>query len=317
MNIWLGFLLVFGLSFTLSFLSAPIFIRRLRAKGFVVKDMYKSDQPDIPTVGGLIILSGVLASLILGQLLFQGSAEKLLIFYFIVFSFAIFGLLDDLIDFGMKKVKLVLPFFLALPIALLNMDTTLWIGFTQVELGAVYLFVIAPVYVMVVSNLINMHSGYNGLAVGLVAMLLATVGIGGYLKNGPESLIFVLPILGGTLAFLLFNRYPSQVFDGNIGSLMLGSALGGLIVLNNLEIFGIIILFPHIVNFLMYVGLKVTGMKEVKFGGVREDGTLIIPHPVCLKWTLPYYYPMSEQKATAVMFLLTGLFCFLGIIFVA
>ncbi len=307
---------VFGLSIATSFILAPRFIERLRENGFVVKDMYKPEQPNIPTKGGLIILFGVLASLIMAQLLFSSLAGRLLIFYFIVISFAIFGLVDDLIGFGMKRLKIALPFFLALPIALLIVDTSLWIGFTQIELGAFYLFIIAPVYVMVVSNLVNMHSGYNGLAVGLVSILLITVGIGGYLKNGSESLLFVLPILGATLAFLNFNRYPSQIFDGNIGSLMLGSALGGLILLNNLEIFGVIILIPHIVNFLMYVGLKISGMTVVKFGEVNSDGTLEIPHPVCLKWTLPYYYPMTEQKATTVMFLLTGLFCAFGLIFV-
>jgi UDP-N-acetylglucosamine--dolichyl-phosphate N-acetylglucosaminephosphotransferase len=312
----LKLLAVFVLSFATSIILAPRFIERLREKGFVVKDMYKSEQPDIPTKGGLIILSGVLASLILAQLLFSNHADKLLIFYFIVFSFAIFGLVDDLIDFGMKKLKIVLPFFLAIPIALLIVDASLWIGFTQIELGAFYLFIIAPVYIMVVSNLINMHSGYNGLAVGLVSILFITVGIGGYIQNGPESLIFVLPILGATLAFLNFNRFPSRVFDGNIGSLMLGSALGGLIVLNNLEIFGVVILIPHILNFLMYVWLKISGMKVLKFGEVKTDGTLKIPHPICLKWTLPYYYPMSEQKATTAMFLLTGLFCVLGLILV-
>ncbi|MHA2341812.1 MAG: hypothetical protein ACXADW_08035, partial [Candidatus Hodarchaeales archaeon] len=325
-------LIVFGISFGTAFFSAPRFIEKLRENGFVVKDMYKVDQPSVPTMGGLIILSGVLASLIVAQLLLRNPADEILIFYFIVFTYGIFGLIDDLIDVG-RRLKIFLPFFLALPIALLNIDTSLWIVFTQIELGIFYTLIIAPVYVMVVSNLINMHSGYNGLAPGLSTLLLLAVGIGGYIQlapglstllllavgiggyiqNGVESLLFVLPILGASIAFLFYNKYPSSVFDGNSGSLMLGASLGGLIVLNNLEIFGVVILVPHIVNFLMYVTLKLKRMKEVKFGSIREDGTLNVPHPVCLKWTLPYYFRLTEQQSTTAMLVLTFLFGLMGI----
>jgi UDP-N-acetylglucosamine--dolichyl-phosphate N-acetylglucosaminephosphotransferase len=308
----LKLLIVFGISFGTAFFSAPRFIEKLRENGFVVKDMYKADQPSVPTMGGLIILSGVLASLIVAQLLFSNPADEILIFYFIVFTYGIFGLIDDLIDVG-RRLKIFLPFFLALPIALLNIDTSLWIVFTQIELGLFYTFIIAPVYVMVVANLINMHSGYNGLAPGLSTLLLLTVGIGGYVQNGAGSLLFVLPILGASMAFLVYNKYPSRVFDGNSGSLMLGASLGGLIVLNNLEIFGVVILVPHIINFLMYVTLKLKRMKEVKFGSIREDGTLKVPHPVCLKWTLPYYFRLTEQNSTNLMIILTLLFCLMGI----
>jgi UDP-N-acetylglucosamine--dolichyl-phosphate N-acetylglucosaminephosphotransferase len=218
-------LIVFGISFGTAFFSAPRFIEKLRENGFVVKDMYKVDQPSVPTMGGLIILSGVLASLIVAQLLLRNPADEILIFYFIVFTYGIFGLIDDLIDVG-RRLKIFLPFFLALPIALLNIDTSLWIVFTQIELGIFYTLIIAPVYVMVVSNLINMHSGYNGLAPGLSTLLLLAVGIGGYIQNGVESLLFVLPILGASIAFLFYNKYPSSVFDGNSGSLMLGAYLG-------------------------------------------------------------------------------------------
>lgn len=310
MIIELAILLI--VSFGTAFFSAPFFIKRLVEKGFVVKDMYKAERPDVPTMGGLIILTGIFASLITAQLLFPDLARNLLIFYFVVLTFAFFGLVDDLLYIE-KKTKILLPYFLALPIALLNMDTSISLGFISLELGLLYSLFIAPVYVMVVMNLVNMHSGYNGLAVGLTNILYVAVAIGALIKNGAESLIFVLPVLGGSLALYYYNRYPSKVFDGNIGSSLMGSALGGLLVLNNLELFGIIILSPHIINFLMYVYLKATRMKEVKFGKINGDGTLDIPHPVCLKWTLPYYMRMTERTGTFAMFALTFFSALLGI----
>lgn len=298
-----GMPILFGVSFAAAFISAPRFIQKLAREGYVVRDYYKKDKPLIPTMGGLVILTGILSSLITAQF-FMNPLDKLLIFYFIVLTFAVFGLIDDLVDIG-RATKIVLPFFLALPVALLNQDTTLWLGFTHIELGSLYSYVVAPVYVMVVANLINMHSGYNGLSSGLACILLTVVGIAAYATNGPESLAYVLPVLGASLAFLYYNRYPSRLFEGNCGNLMLGAALGALIVLNNMEVFGVVILIPHIINFLMYVAWRIKRIGEIKFGGVREDGTLEVPNPLTLKWLFPYYFKLTEAQSVLLMYSLT------------
>ena len=73
-------------------------------------------------------------------------------------------------------------------------------------------------------------------------------------------------------------------------------------------------LIPHTVNFLMYVYWKIKKYPAVKFGKVREDGTLEVPNPLTLKWVLPYYYRLTEKQATYAMFLLTSVFCILGIL---
>ncbi len=308
----LTLIIVFFISFSMVFLLVPRFANKLTEKGFVVMDYYKPGKRLVPTNGGLIILFGVLSSLIIAQILIN-PIDRLLIFYFVVFTFAIFGLVDDLIDVG-RALKIVFPFFLALPIALLNLDTSLWIGFTEIELGVFYTYLIAPIYVMVVTNLVNMHSGYNGLSSGLAFILFIFVGIGAYVQNGIESLIYLVPILGASLAFLYYNKYPSKIFEGNCGSLMLGSALGGLIVLNNMEVFGVIILIPHIINFLMYVVWKVRKVGEIKFGQLREDGTLKVPNPLTMKWILPYYHRVTEQQAILVLYLLTAVSGAFGLI---
>lgn len=306
--------LLLGISFLTSFFAAPEFIKKLRDSGYMVRDYYKRGSPMVPTMGGLIILAGVLASLIVAQFVVS-SVKNLLILYFIVLTFMILGLIDDLMDVG-RKLKIVLPYFMALPVALLNKDTSLWLGFAELELGALYTFFVAPVYVMVVSNLINMHAGYNGLAVGLSSILLTFVGVAVWLKYGISEVAYVMPILGASLAFLYYNRYPSRVFEGNCGNFMLGSALGALLILYNLEVFGVIILLPHIANFLMYVVWRMKKLGEVKFGEVREDGTLRVPNPLTLKWLLPYYFRMTEPQAVIVMYLLTTLFGFLGLILI-
>ena len=85
-------------------------------------------------------------------------------------------------------------------------------------------------------------------------------------------------------------------------------------MLNDMEVYGVIILIPHIANFLMYVYWRVKRVQDSKFGRIREDGTLDVPNPLTLKWVLPYYSRMTEQQATYIMYGLTVMFGVIGLV---
>ena len=124
------------------------------------------------------------------------------------------------------------------------------------------------------------------------------------------------PILGAMIAFMYFNRYPSRIFLGNIGTLMIGGALGGFIIFQNMEIFGVIILIPHIINFLMFVYWKIRGYPHIKFGKVDEKGILHVPNNLTVKWFLPYYFPMTEKKAILLCYLFSVISGVAGVLYV-
>ena len=310
---------VFFVSFITCFIVTKFFIkkfRRIGAKPYVVPDMYKKGKPQVPNLGGLAIIFGIVSSLIVSQFLIQ-SVEKLLIFYFVVLTYGIFTLTDDLVDVG-RKSKIFVPFFLALPIALLNIDTSLSLGFFQIELGAIYTYIVAPLYLMVVANLVNMHSGFNGLQTGLSGILLITIFLKIIMKHGLDATYFALPILGAVLAFWYFDRYPSKIFLGNVGSYTIGSAIGGLLILNNIEFFGVVILIPHIINFLGSVWqevIKGNMLKEKLFARVRSDGTIEPPKFFTFKWFPAYFLRLTEKQLTYIMYVITGAFCIIGLIF--
>ena len=310
---------IFLVSLVTSFIVTRFLIKKFRKMGtkpYVVPDMYKKGKPPIPNLGGLAIIFGVIASLIVSQFLIQ-DVTKLLVFYFVVLTYGIFTLVDDLIDVG-KKSKIIIPFFLALPIALLNIDTSLSLGFFQIELGTIYTYIVAPLYLMVVANLINMHSGFNGLQTGLSGILLIAITIKILLEHGVGSVYLSLPILGAVLAFWYFDRYPSKMFLGNVGSYSMGSAIGGLLILNNMEFFGVVILIPHIINFLMAVYIElVRGFKKRKniFGKLRKDGTIEAPAYPTLKWFPAHFFRLTEKQLTYIMYALTIAFCIIGLAF--
>jgi UDP-N-acetylglucosamine--dolichyl-phosphate N-acetylglucosaminephosphotransferase len=306
--VYLALLGVFAASFFIVLLLIPSFIRKMFIRGYTVIDQYKSRKHQVANMGGLVIAAGVIGSVVLSQL-FLGYSEAVVVTYATILLFALFGLIDDFVGMG-RAIKILIPLFLALPISLVAKDTTVWLGFFSINLGSLYLYIIAPVYVMVVSNLINMHSGFNGLAIGLSSLLFFFSCIKTYLLYGVDShLLLAAPIFGAILAFWYYDRYPSKIFLGNSGSLMIGAALGAFLVLNKLELFGVVALFPHIVNFLMYVVWKIKKVGEVKFGRLRKDRTLIVPNNLTLKWFFPYYFRLTEVQATSISYLITVIFC--------
>jgi UDP-N-acetylglucosamine--dolichyl-phosphate N-acetylglucosaminephosphotransferase len=136
-----------------------------------------------------------------------------------------------------------------------------------------------------------------------------------------EGVLVLSCMLGATLGFLWYNRYPARILLGNVGSLALGVTIGAAIVVSGFLVAGFVMLIPHTVNFLLYVYWRVMHRlypedkrwQIVKFGRVRDDGTLEVPNRLTLKWILPSYIRMTEKQAVLAMYALTIPFCVLGL----
>jgi UDP-N-acetylglucosamine--dolichyl-phosphate N-acetylglucosaminephosphotransferase len=305
-----------------TFIIIKYFIRRFLKKGYTVKDMYKLNKPDIPTMGGFTIIAGIMISIVITQLLVDViDITRFLVFYMIIIIYGTFGLMDDLIDIG-RKIKIFAPYFMALPIALVTTDTNISLLVYTLELGIVYSYLFAPVYIMVVSNLINMHSGYNGLSGGLTFLLLCFVSLK-LILDGPLRLLFyIIPLFFSLAAFMWYNKYPSRIFLGNSGTLLIGAGLGALLVFFNMEFFGIIILIPHIINFLFWIFWSGYLMKKypkkyphIKFGKIKKDNTIEIPNYLTVKYAITKIFKANENQATWICFAFTGIFGIIGVVF--
>ncbi|AKB71748.1 MraY family glycosyltransferase [Methanosarcina mazei] len=292
--------------------SMPYFIRKLSENNILAKDVYKRDFPMVADRGGTAILLIAMLSLSMNSLFFKFTSTNY-VAMIVIALFGLFGVLDDMINIG-RMSKFLIMYYCSYPLIQYATHTAVILpNVGHIELGVLYLQFIVPTYVLVASNLVNMHSGYNGLASGLSVIVLISLIIKSALISDIENIISVVAITGATLGFYFYDRYPSQIFWGNVGSLTVGAAIGTIIVIQGFIISGFIMLIPHTVNFLMYVYWKIKKYPHVKFGKVREDGTLEVPNALTLKWVLPYYYRLTERQATYAMFLLTSVFCVIGI----
>jgi UDP-N-acetylglucosamine--dolichyl-phosphate N-acetylglucosaminephosphotransferase len=309
-------LIVFFLvPFLFMMFALPQIIPKLRVKGHYVRDMYKKTLTEVPNNGGLILLLVAIFSLSI-LTLFYGKVITPINFTIIVVVvlFALYGLLDDMVNIG-RPAKLILLYYCAYPLIPFITATVFFFPFIgEVDLSIFYLQIIIPTYVPVVANLINMHSGFNGLAPGLSLILLATLLLKTFVSGTIFHALFFICLTGALLAYFFFENYPARIFWGNIGALSVGAAIGALIVTQGFIISGFIMLIPHTVNFLMYVYWRLNQQKYplAKFGRIREDGTIEVPNPLTLKWVLPYYFRMTEKQGAYAMYALTAVFCMIG-----
>ena len=296
----------------------PLQIRKFRSRRVVVPDYYKNHVRYVPTSGGLSVLMAFYTAVFIALLGFIHESVTLpeVTAAFVIALYGLFGLLDDLTDVG-RISKVLMPPLFTIPIAFVASEG--WIPYIG-NVSGILLFIMAPVYVMVVANLINMHSGFNGLATGLTTILLGFLLLKS-IMTGKGSTLITSAMIGALLVFLYYNWYPSKIFDGNVGAFTMGSSVGLAIVLGGFYISGFIMLIPHTLNFLMYVYWRFMRLLKpedekygiVKFGKVRKDKTIEAPNPYTLKWFLPYYFKISERKIVLSMYTLTSVFCVIGL----
>jgi len=342
------YVITFTVAFILSILMTPKFIVRLRKHGFVVRDYYKVGEVWIPTMGGIIVIISTIISVIICLLLFRilnlfaiSSMPTTLTpiefaYLQVIIIYGFYGLIDDELSIG-RAMKIIIPLIFAYPlvsiisapesvhIPLLG-DVSMRTVVFGMSLYRIYKYVIIPVYIMVVANLVNMHSGFNGMQCGLSIIVLLTLIIKTIIDSSMSNILPAVSVLGALVGFFYYNKYPSRIFEGNIGSFAIGATIGALIIIKKYLISGFIILLPHTVNFLMYVywrvkcwSLKRAGREigpyhsSIKFGSVKDDGTLLVRNRLTLKWVLPYHYPMKEWQAVISMYALTAVFCIIGL----
>ncbi len=192
-----------------------------------------------PTMGGVGFLIGIaVASLIAGM-------DRIgVICVVVMLGYGIVGFLDDFIKVyfrrneGLKPYqKIVFQLLIAVIISVSAFYNSSEISliFTQVNLGA-FIIPLNIFLFLAFTNSVNLTDGLDGLASSVtligVAFLGAIIGIGEYMSTGQASSlsVFCAAIVGGMMAFLIFNCFPARIFMGDTGSLALGGAYAAIAV---------------------------------------------------------------------------------------
>lgn len=241
----------------------PKSIRSLKSKGQVVKDFHKPGKPDVPRPAGPILLLGIASAEIILYILTLNNAV-LAILLTTVIGFIV-GIVDDrkIMPGWFKPLALVAA---AIPIILLGAHGNyLNLIFGSAFIPILYIPLIL-VIIPIVGNTINSIDVLNGVASSSVIIALIPILASVLLFGNAYVFLAGLPLLAGTLAFYKYHRYPSRIFPGDSGTLLMGTMLGAVSIAGNSEIIAVIALLPAVMNSFLFLSSmkKIVEHREVK-----------------------------------------------------
>lgn len=201
-----------------------------------------------PTMGGLMMLAGLVLALLWGQF-----TPHVLIALVLTLGHAAIGFLDDYIKVVMKrnlgltaKQKFLLQFILAGAYVYFaethQQDTNLWVPLLNMsfDFGWAY-YALAFILLVGTTNAVNLTDGLDGLVSFVSLPVTLAFAFIAYMQGMLDVSGFALGLTGACLGFLLFNRHPAQVFMGDTGSLALGGGIAALALLTRTELLLVII----------------------------------------------------------------------------
>lgn len=246
----LPFIGAFLVAAAMTFLLVPWLIPKLKERGIVGKDLNKPGHPEVAEMGGIAVVIGFFAGV--SVLLALDGIEDVELFYVslsVVLGAAFIGMVDDIFDLRQRQ-KAFFPFLLALPLGA-AIDPTIELPYIgAVDLGA-WMILAAPFAITCAANAGNMLEGFNGLGTGLGITMSATLIVLGVHHDRLDGLYLLVPILGGLVAFLWFNRYPAKVFPGDTLMLFMGAGIAAAGMLSELYIQTVAIFVPMILEFFL------------------------------------------------------------------
>mgnify|MGYP003382385571 CR=1 FL=1 len=217
-----------------------------------------------PTMGGLMILCGILGSSLLWS---DITSIYVWVVLFVTVGFGAIGFYDDYLKVTKQshlgfsgKARLGVEFVIAAIAALIIMQSgqtsfssSLTFPFIKdfvVNLG--WFFIPFACFVIVgAGNAVNLTDGLDGLAIVPIMIAAASFGIIAYLSGnavfaeylqihfvpGTGELAVILgAVIGAGLGFLWFNAPPAAIFMGDTGSLAMGGLIGTVAVATKHEI---------------------------------------------------------------------------------
>ncbi len=215
-------------SFLLALVLTPLVRNFSVRRGWVdTPDGRKKHGAGIPRTGGVAVVGAFVGAF--GVLLLLGLKGGTLVDLGVVWRVApavavIFavGLVDDLK--GLKAWQKLAGQLLAAGVAfgsgvqVQGMAGRVLPGFLELPVTLVWL--------VVVTNAVNLIDGLDGLATGVALFATITILVAGLQTNNIPLAMAVIPLGGALLGFLRYNFNPATVFLGDSGSLTIGFLLG-------------------------------------------------------------------------------------------
>lgn len=183
------------------------------------------NEKPMPTAGGLPIFVSFAFSAVF---LFRDVFAKSYLYPILIAAAVVIltGLIDDIYElnpkqktFGILIAACMIYFWANIQIDTMSLP---FVG--KIQLGW-WSFPVTLLWIVGITNAMNLIDGLDGLAAGISIIALATIGITGFFFLHVSTsyipiLIFIL--VAATAGFFPYNYYPAKIYLGDTGALFLG-----------------------------------------------------------------------------------------------
>jgi UDP-N-acetylglucosamine--dolichyl-phosphate N-acetylglucosaminephosphotransferase len=257
----------------------PKWIEKAKKIGLVWDDVHKYKKKEkVAGSGGIPVLIGfIIASLLyvgIKTFVFETDANLIKIFAVLitVILASFVGFIDDIIGWksgGLtKKSRLIMMFFIAIPLMVINAGESTIVG---IELGLLYPLFLIPLAVVGAGTTFNFLAGYNGLETSQGILVLGALSVVTFITGSWWLSVIAVTMVACLLALWFFNKNPAKIFVGDTMTYAVGSMIACIAILGNIEKIALFFFIPYILEVL----LKARGKFEKQsFSKVNKDGSL-------------------------------------------
>ncbi len=261
-----------GCGFLIALFVTPLWIRFVRARS--LGQLIREDGPathhakaGTPTLGGVVIVFASAVGYLMGHVGTSITFTRAGVLALCVMAASgLLGFLDDYVsirnarNLGLnKRAKFVGSLAIAAAFAALAIwwvHTSTDLSFTRFSspgwnLTSAGWFVLAVLVIVSTSNAVNLTDGLDGLAAGSSTFCFGVLSIIGYwqfrhysiyhLHSALDLGLLAVGLVGACLGFLWWNAPPAKIIMGDTGALAIGTGLGALCLLMNLDLLLVII----------------------------------------------------------------------------
>ncbi|MFT3984850.1 MAG: phospho-N-acetylmuramoyl-pentapeptide-transferase [Lachnospiraceae bacterium] len=311
-SVFAAVIIAFAISVILSPFLIP-YLRKLKIGQTVRDDGPQSHlkKNGTPTMGGIIILCGIVAT----SLFYIKDYPGVIPVLFMTVGFGLIGFIDDYIKVVLKRSKglsawqkmllqlIVTCIFAYYMVNIAGISLSMRIPFSNgLYWNAGWLsIVILFIAVLGTVNGANFTDGLDGLA-SSVTVLIATFFSVLAITTQSGIAPITLAVVGALLGFLLFNVHPASVFMGDTGSLALGGFVVASAYMLQMPLYILIVAFIYLAEVLSVI---------IQVGYFRLSGgrRIFKMAPIHHHFELCGW---SETRVVAVFAIITAILCLIG-----
>ncbi|HHU22913.1 MAG TPA: undecaprenyl/decaprenyl-phosphate alpha-N-acetylglucosaminyl 1-phosphate transferase [Clostridiales bacterium] len=241
-ELWAKVLLALGVALAISFTATPIaktFAQKIGAMD-VPGDARRVHDHPIPRMGGLAIFLGFILSVVLFADITR-QVQGMLLGAIIIVAV---GAIDDIISLR-AWVKFLFQIIAAV-VAVLHgvvieviMNPNIFSETEHLVLGMLSV-PITIIWIVAITNSVNLIDGLDGLAVGVSAIGSVTMLVIALVVSEGNVAVVLAALAGACIGFMPYNLNPAKIFMGDTGALLLGYVLATASVMGMFKFYAVV-----------------------------------------------------------------------------